>query len=362
MENTLSRFQAIPVALCLLLGIGTAAPGSGSDPILHMAGHKDSGVWVLCLSAGWYPEPHVLWRNGRGETLSPESEQKPCSDDGLFNVSSSLVVLESSDPALTCTIRAGFSGPERETTIRITGLFPRHAPEMMAFFILLPVSLFLVPLAVYLFRKLQVLKEETSKERGEYSRHTISRVSITSPQRPSHNSLSGQNREIPPEIRAPSHWALHRHTVTEIRAPSRWVLHRHTVTKIRTPSCQALPRCTVTEIRAPLFWALPRHTVTEIRALSCWVLHRHTVAEIRALSRWVLHRHAVTEIRAPSCRALHRHTVTEIRAPSCRALHRHTVTEIRAQFCQVLHRHTVTEIRAPSLRALHRHLHSQERG
>ncbi|XP_030399992.1 butyrophilin subfamily 1 member A1-like isoform X1 [Gopherus evgoodei] len=139
--------------------------GSGSDPILHMAGHKDSGVWVLCLSAGWYPEPHVLWRNGRGETLSPESEQKPCSDDGLFNVSSSLVVLESSDPALTCTIRAGFSGPERETTIRITGLFPRHAPEMMAFFILLPVSLFLVPLAVYLFRKLQVLKEETSKER-----------------------------------------------------------------------------------------------------------------------------------------------------------------------------------------------------
>uniref|UniRef100_A0A8C3SAQ0 Ig-like domain-containing protein n=1 Tax=Chelydra serpentina TaxID=8475 RepID=A0A8C3SAQ0_CHESE len=101
-------------------------PGSGSDPVLHMAGHKDSGVWLLCLSAGWYPEPHVLWRNGRGETLSPESEQKPRSDDGLFNVSSSLVVTESSDPAVTCTIRAGFSGPERETTIRITGGLPAH--------------------------------------------------------------------------------------------------------------------------------------------------------------------------------------------------------------------------------------------
>ncbi|XP_039356560.1 butyrophilin subfamily 1 member A1-like isoform X4 [Mauremys reevesii] len=165
MESARPCFQAIPVALCLLLGIGAAAPGPGSDPVLHMAGHKDSGVWVLCLSAGWYPEPHVLWRNGRGETLSPESEQKPLSDDGLFNVSSSLVVLESSDPALTCTIRAVFSGPERETTIRITGLFPRHAPEMTAFLIFLPVSLFLVPLAVYLFRKLRVLKEETSKER-----------------------------------------------------------------------------------------------------------------------------------------------------------------------------------------------------
>ncbi|XP_073166271.1 butyrophilin subfamily 1 member A1-like isoform X3 [Lepidochelys kempii] len=94
--------------------------GSGSDPVLHMAGHKDWGVWVLCLSAGWYPEPHVLWRNGRGETLSPRSEQKPRSDNGLFNVSSSLVVTESSDPALTCTIKAGFSSPERETTIHIT--------------------------------------------------------------------------------------------------------------------------------------------------------------------------------------------------------------------------------------------------
>ncbi|XP_042698607.2 butyrophilin subfamily 3 member A3-like isoform X5 [Chrysemys picta bellii] len=94
--------------------------GSGSDPVLHMAGHKDLGVWVLCLSVGWYPEPRVIWRNGRRETLSPESEQKPRSDNGLFNVSSSLVVTESSDPALTCTVRAGFSGPERETTIRIT--------------------------------------------------------------------------------------------------------------------------------------------------------------------------------------------------------------------------------------------------
>ncbi|KAM7145614.1 butyrophilin subfamily 1 member A1-like isoform 1-T3 [Macrochelys suwanniensis] len=165
MESARRCCQAIPVALCLLLGTGMAAPDSGSDPVLHMAGHKDSGVWVLCLSAGWYSEPRVLWRNGRGETLSPESEQKPRSDDGLFNVSSSLVVTESSDPALTCTIRAGFSGPERETTIRITGLFPRRAPEMTAFLIFLLVSLFLVPLAVYLFRKLQVLKGEVSKER-----------------------------------------------------------------------------------------------------------------------------------------------------------------------------------------------------
>nr|XP_023968414.1 butyrophilin subfamily 3 member A1-like isoform X3 [Chrysemys picta bellii] len=104
--------------------------GSGSDPVLHMAGHKDLGVWVLCLSAGWYPEPRVIWRNGRRETLSPESEQKPRSDNGLFNVSSSLVVTESSDPALTCTVRAGFSGPERETTIRITEEVSKEREEV----------------------------------------------------------------------------------------------------------------------------------------------------------------------------------------------------------------------------------------
>uniref|UniRef100_A0A8C8SB51 Butyrophilin subfamily 1 member A1-like n=1 Tax=Pelusios castaneus TaxID=367368 RepID=A0A8C8SB51_9SAUR len=143
---------------------------TGSDPILHITGYKDRGVEVTCLSAGWYPSPQVVWRNSRGEILRHTSEWNVPGNDGLFNVSSSVVVAEKSDPVVTCTIRGTFSGPERRTTIRITGLIPRRSPEIRPFLLLLPLCLFLVPLAVYLFRKRSALEEEASREREEASR------------------------------------------------------------------------------------------------------------------------------------------------------------------------------------------------
>ncbi|XP_074873188.1 butyrophilin subfamily 1 member A1-like isoform X2 [Carettochelys insculpta] len=136
----------------------------GSDPVLHMTGSHAAGVNVSCLSAGWHPEPHMLWRNGRGEVLHAELEEKLRCADGLFNVSSSMVVAESSDPTLTCTIRASDSGPEAETTVRITGLFPRQAPEMTASLLLLVLSISLGPLAVYLHQRLRALRGEAARE------------------------------------------------------------------------------------------------------------------------------------------------------------------------------------------------------
>uniref|UniRef100_A0A452I6S9 Butyrophilin subfamily 1 member A1 n=1 Tax=Gopherus agassizii TaxID=38772 RepID=A0A452I6S9_9SAUR len=94
---------------------------SGSDPLLDVSLYKDQGVSVTCLSAGWYPEPNVLWRNSHQKILTPESEQKLQSDDGIFNVSSTVVITESSDPALTCTLSPGSPGPEKVSAIVISG-------------------------------------------------------------------------------------------------------------------------------------------------------------------------------------------------------------------------------------------------
>lgn len=165
MGSTWGCFLPVPIALCLLLGFGMAEPGSGADPVLHMAGYQDGGVRVSCLSSGWYPEPHVLWSNGRGEPLRPASKETPRNADGLFNVSSSVVLAEHSDPTLTCLVRAGASGPQAETTIRITGLFPRQDPEKTASVLLLVTCLLLLVLAPSLCWKIRALRDEASKEK-----------------------------------------------------------------------------------------------------------------------------------------------------------------------------------------------------
>ncbi|XP_067388054.1 butyrophilin subfamily 1 member A1-like [Emydura macquarii macquarii] len=113
---------------------------SGSDPHLHVGMYKGTGIRVMCLSAGWYPEPNVLWRNSREEILNTESKEKLRSADGLFNVSSSVVVAENSDPALTCIIRPGSPGPEKVSAILISdAFFPRVSYWWVALSVILTI-------------------------------------------------------------------------------------------------------------------------------------------------------------------------------------------------------------------------------
>ncbi|KAH1182787.1 hypothetical protein KIL84_004279 [Mauremys mutica] len=134
---------------------------SGSDPLLDVGLYEDKGVSVTCLSAGWYPEPSVLWRNSHKKILSPESEQKLQSDDGLFNVSSTMVMTESSDPALTCTLSPGSPGPEKVSAIFISDtFFPRVSSWRVPFFVILTICVcFLALAALCLWR---IHKEKVS--------------------------------------------------------------------------------------------------------------------------------------------------------------------------------------------------------
>ncbi|KAM7145552.1 butyrophilin subfamily 1 member A1-like isoform 1-T3 [Macrochelys suwanniensis] len=127
---------------------------SGSDPLLHVGVYEDKGVSVTCLSAGWYPEPNVLWRNSHKKILSPESEQKLRSDDGLFNISSTVVMTESSDPALICILSPSSPGPEKESAIFISDtFFPRVSSWRVPLFVILTICVcFLALAALYLWR------------------------------------------------------------------------------------------------------------------------------------------------------------------------------------------------------------------
>ncbi|XP_019401981.1 PREDICTED: butyrophilin subfamily 1 member A1-like [Crocodylus porosus] len=103
---------------------------SGSDPHLHLTRDENGGIRVTCLSAGWYPKPRLFWTNSRGETLRPDFEGEDDHDGGLFNLSSSLVVMESSDPALSCTVRPSSLSLGRMSSLLIADtLFPRPSRQ-----------------------------------------------------------------------------------------------------------------------------------------------------------------------------------------------------------------------------------------
>ncbi|KYO25542.1 butyrophilin subfamily 1 member A1-like [Alligator mississippiensis] len=127
---------------------------SGSDPHLNLTRDGNGGIQVTCLSAGWYPKPRLFWTNSRGETLRPDSEEEDDNDGGLFNLSSSLVVMEGSDPVLSCTVRPSTRSVDSMSSVLITDtLFPRpnHWRTGLIVFLLIlccPVIVF----AVYLWR------------------------------------------------------------------------------------------------------------------------------------------------------------------------------------------------------------------
>ncbi|XP_074872864.1 butyrophilin subfamily 1 member A1-like [Carettochelys insculpta] len=127
---------------------------SGSDPLLRIGGYNGRQMNITCLSTGWYPKPQVLWRSGRGERLALLEETKISKDQGLFSVSSSVVVTEHSDPTLVCTIRSSSLGPEKVSAILISGeFFPQVSSWKVGLFLFLSVCVCLLfLLACYLRR------------------------------------------------------------------------------------------------------------------------------------------------------------------------------------------------------------------
>uniref|UniRef100_K7F8A9 Ig-like domain-containing protein n=1 Tax=Pelodiscus sinensis TaxID=13735 RepID=K7F8A9_PELSI len=74
----------------------------GSAPRISVEGHQDGGIRVVCQSAGWYPQPQVLWRDPKGQPLSASTETKSEEEGGFFQIKNSIVVTENSNKNLSC--------------------------------------------------------------------------------------------------------------------------------------------------------------------------------------------------------------------------------------------------------------------
>ncbi|KAG8505774.1 Butyrophilin-like protein 1, partial [Galemys pyrenaicus] len=117
----------------------------GSAPQVHMTGPEESGIRVQCSSGGWFPKPSVRWNNKAGTELKSLSESHTKDKDGLFQVTASVIVTDSSLNNVTCSVKNSLSGQEKASAIFLPEpFFPRMCPWKAATLGTVPVLLLLL--------------------------------------------------------------------------------------------------------------------------------------------------------------------------------------------------------------------------
>uniref|UniRef100_A0A8C3F5N9 Butyrophilin subfamily 1 member A1-like n=1 Tax=Chrysemys picta bellii TaxID=8478 RepID=A0A8C3F5N9_CHRPI len=167
--------------------------GLGSAPLISVEGYHDGGIKVVCRSAGWYPEPEVLWRDLSGRHLLSFSETTSRGDNSLIETETAIIVTEHSNQNLYCCIRNTVLNQEKESAIYIAdSFFPRVNPWMVALSVILVVLFGFIGLTVYLF-----------KMKGKYQRetYTVHRGAVLCPS--CSDSLSPANVTLDPDTAHP---------------------------------------------------------------------------------------------------------------------------------------------------------------
>uniref|UniRef100_A0A3P9AYU6 Ig-like domain-containing protein n=1 Tax=Maylandia zebra TaxID=106582 RepID=A0A3P9AYU6_9CICH len=97
-------------------------PGAVSSPVISFAGLNKtiSGVVLQCESAGWYPEPELLWLDGEGNLSAGPTETLRGPDD-LYTVSSRVTVEKRHSNNITCRVQQRNTNQRRETHIHVPG-------------------------------------------------------------------------------------------------------------------------------------------------------------------------------------------------------------------------------------------------
>ncbi|XP_069580693.1 butyrophilin subfamily 3 member A2-like [Brachyistius frenatus] len=95
--------------------------GAVSSPDIILAGLDESsrGVMLDCKSAGWSPEPEVLWLDAEGNLLSAGPTESVRGPDDLYTVSSRVTVEKRHSNSFTCRVQQNNINQTREVHISI---------------------------------------------------------------------------------------------------------------------------------------------------------------------------------------------------------------------------------------------------
>ncbi|XP_055447908.1 butyrophilin-like protein 2 isoform X2 [Psammomys obesus] len=143
----------------------------GSTPRNTQEALKDGGVQLRCTSEGWFPRPHVQWRDREGRTVPSLSEVFRQGSQELFQVDTLLLVTNSSVVNVTCSV----SLPLGEEKV---ARFPLSDSKIALLWMSLPVLLLPLAMAADLIKvkhsrkdqnhggKLENHKDDESHTRG----------------------------------------------------------------------------------------------------------------------------------------------------------------------------------------------------
>lgn len=155
--------------------------GLGSGPYVSMVGPEDTGIRLKCTGKGWFPQPEVQWKDAKGEKMPSLSEYETQDDDGLFQMEASLIVRDSSNRDVSCSMKNPFFGQEQVEIISIPEpFFPRTSPWKVATIVTFIILGIFMGAAVFLAwkgqqvkKKLQETEEKEKKEHQEKGKTAI---------------------------------------------------------------------------------------------------------------------------------------------------------------------------------------------
>uniref|UniRef100_A0A4W3H0X5 Butyrophilin subfamily 1 member A1 n=1 Tax=Callorhinchus milii TaxID=7868 RepID=A0A4W3H0X5_CALMI len=90
----------------------------GSQPWIHMEGHEENGIKLVCESEGWIPEPEVWWVDGNERKLTAQTKLDT-SPDGLIKVQTSLSVTKDAGNKFRCLFINNLTKKQTEGRIQI---------------------------------------------------------------------------------------------------------------------------------------------------------------------------------------------------------------------------------------------------
>ncbi|XP_006902404.1 PREDICTED: butyrophilin subfamily 2 member A2-like [Elephantulus edwardii] len=150
--------------------------GLGSMPLIEMKGYEDGGILLECTSSGWFPQPYVVWKDPVGEVMPTLEESYTVEDDGLFTVTTSVIIRNSSVRNVSCSATNTLLTQEKETMIFIPApIIPSASNWLVILAATLPTLILLVLITggiclISLIKKLhkkEILSVEKEDEQEE---------------------------------------------------------------------------------------------------------------------------------------------------------------------------------------------------
>ncbi|KAM5167473.1 butyrophilin-like protein 2 [Callospermophilus lateralis] len=114
----------------------------GSSPRITMEVLTDGEVQLMCTASGWFPPPHMQWRDMEGKAIPSASEILHSDSHGLFHVETLLLITNSSLANVTCSISNLPLGEEK------TAAFTLSESRMTFSWAMLPVLGLLLAVAI----------------------------------------------------------------------------------------------------------------------------------------------------------------------------------------------------------------------